>query len=314
MAGNLAQLQALFPQFDKDVLEGILHVTANSVDDAIDALLQMDTTEPRPHNPNDPDLHVGALQRASKRTVARRRLRQRKRSLKRHEDSKKIKWVRFNPFVTAIAKEPLKDAENTNIFNVLAEGDDDIESWEELAEKEKEIEPMEEMKPTYASIVLGSFLPVSFQPFVQKQEDAPACERTETSDSSEAHTEIEEVPVEKEEEKEACATLSLNNSLTSSQIQIENVVSVKFYLSDTDIRRLGLNKNDTSAFTKLSESYVNMTGKEASTFAPKYEDEENERVTVRSQEELEECIRVHESFIWPSQGQQRAAPILRLYL
>jgi len=107
---KVEQLKVLFPQFDNEVLQSVLEAKSNSIDDAVDALLAMDSS--RPKNPNDPDLHVGALTRASRRTQVRKRLRQARKArnpARKRDCTKKVKWVRFSPFVTAIAKEPLKD-------------------------------------------------------------------------------------------------------------------------------------------------------------------------------------------------------------
>jgi len=91
------------------------------------------------------------------------------------------------------------------------------------------------------------------------------------------------------------------------------LIAVKLYFSSEDIRRIALNKNDPSAFDKLAAgvSRINPEGRVA-VFRPKYIDDEREHVSMRSQEEFEECIRVHETSIWPNEG--RTTPILRLYL
>lgn len=305
MAGNVAQLQVLFPQFEREVLESVLHVKKDDIDDSIDALLAMDSG--RHHNPNDPDLHVGVRPRPSKRTVARQRLRQRQRNLrKRDAQAKKVKWVRFNPFVTAIAKVPLKD-ENT--FSPLLEEE---EEDNELAEKE----PNEEGEPLIFALEkekdqdfppLPSFFFVPLNSVTPEKEETPVVPDEKPQD-------------EKEKQNDNVASdftlVNITSSLSSSFIEAnggDDFVSVKLYFSDTDIRRLGIRKSDPSAFEKLKSSIFDDS---STVFAPKYIDEEKERVTVRSQEEFEECLRVHADFIWPAENQQQrtSAPILRLYL
>lgn len=90
------------------------------------------------------------------------------------------------------------------------------------------------------------------------------------------------------------------------------LIAVKFYLSAEDeIRRVALDKNDASAFDKLASSLLRMRGGSDGVFAPKYYDDEDDPVTMRTQEEFEECIRVHETFHWLDEP---SVPILKLYL
>lgn len=317
---KVEQLKVLFPQFDNEVLQSVLEAKSNSIDDAVDALLAMDSS--RPKNPNDPDLHVGALTRASRRTQVRKRLRQARKArnpARKRDCTKKVKWVRFSPFVTAIAKEPLKD---DNSFNVLADEDEDRELEEEFRQLLLEEEGGE--KPVF-----------SFSDF------PPLCTMAEDSSESDfplIFTMDEDSNEKEEKEKESCEkqvttdvapccsiessffvtpfplTSSLSESLICQLEKKPSLVAVKLYFSySPDIHRLAVDREDPSAFDKLCASIANLKGSSSSFVAPKYVDEEKERITVRTQEEWEECIRVHETFIWPAET-QRSVPILRLYL
>lgn len=94
------------------------------------------------------------------------------------------------------------------------------------------------------------------------------------------------------------------------------LLAVKIYFSVYDIRRIPLDRNDPSSFATLAASVSRILQTSASDskkpFAPKYVDDENEYVTVCSQEEFDECLRVHEACIWPNDG--RSMPLLKLYL
>ena len=126
-------------------------------------------------------------------------------------------------------------------------------------------------------------------PFVMSKEEEP-----ELPDDDDDEEEVDE----EEEAKPVC------------------LLAVKIYFSVYDIRRIPLDRNDPSSFATLAASVSRILQTSASDskkpFAPKYVDDENEYVTVCSQEEFDECLRVHEACIWPNDG--RSMPLLKLYL
>lgn len=310
-ATKLSQLKGLFPQFDYDVLEGILHASSSSVDDAVDILLSMEKGH---HNPDDPDLHVGekvvkAEPRPVQRTAtARRRQRQlRKRARPGLKHQQRIKWVRFDPFVTSIKKEPLKDEEE-NTFAPLAalNEEEDVESWEQRAETEKEGAPALSLfdPKLYSSDLFSS---ADFPPLDPVARDQPQVEPSLSFTEKEADSEEEPCYDEfiETEADDAFITSTTSYEEDPEPEPVKTLISVKLYLPDSIIRRVSIVRTDPETYEKLGTNF-----EAGSSF--KYLDDEKEWITIRSQEELEECLRVHEESIWPDQS--ATTPILKLYV
>jgi len=317
---KIEQLRVLFPQFDADILGSVLTTTKGEVDDAIDMLLSMDgSVQPSTPNVTNDQVAVEPLS-PSRRALARKRQRQRQlrlthTSTRKRSIDKKVKWVRFDPFVTV--KEPLKD-DNSYRYRLLADVPEEegvADSWEDIAEKETE-ESTQEQEPIDASWLAlpeeekpdNDILELSSSNLVEDATCENLAEDTIPWDDS-LIFEVTEIVLPEQSEPEQ----------SDEEVEAKPVclLAVKIYFSVYDIRRIPLDRNDPSAFATLAASVSRILQASSSDakmkpFAPKYVDDENEYVTVCSQEEFDECLRVHETCIWPND--RRTMPLLKLYL
>eukprot|EP01087_Luapelamoeba_hula_P015851 TRINITY_DN47_c0_g1_i3.p1 TRINITY_DN47_c0_g1~~TRINITY_DN47_c0_g1_i3.p1 ORF type:complete len:408 (+),score=89.05 TRINITY_DN47_c0_g1_i3:179-1402(+) len=382
---NLAILQPLFPQFDKGLLYTILQEKKNTVQDAIEALLEMCSEKPLPPpvpttnngNNNDfqsfnpvwyrkddssfPPLAAPAPRnpRASsfvKKPNTRAQQRRNHRNNKNKQPSITVNNKNREPTAFVSAPAPATaDVDATIQFSQLQAPSVPAVSVPTNIKPYATSAPIPiparvECRPLEVYEVEGN--PVLTEASSNK---APALvvastETIQSTDASEFAPELEMSTVAEDngfvmlnnnrnssnvsnntEKDAACIVFEPPSTpapavvvaaavpdLQEQQQQPRPSISVKL-CNDSDMRRIGIPADDPDAFSKLkiaSDHFLATSpspptsASASAAAAPKYRDEEGDLVAVHSQEEWEECVRVHESVLW--QATPRPPRVIRL--